>query len=429
MRRWSLLVLALLLGVGGYLLLRPKGTPRAQEVPEVYTVARGEVRVVVAGSGQLQPWRTLEVRPEVQGILLSVVEEGKAVKAGEVLAELDPDPFRRAWESARADLQRAEASLANARAQGESSLASLQAGVKNAEVAYANAQASLETARRNLEATRLLYQAGGTSRQALWDAETAYANAQRALENARASLEAQREALRLRQAQLQEDLRAQEAALSQARLALAEAQANLEKTRVRAPFAGVVLSVSANPGAQVGPGTPLLTLGNLSAYALVLEVDETEIAKVRVGQRVDVTLEGLPGETFQGRVEAISPQGQVVNNIPVFKVTVRLPYDPRLRPGMSADGEIVVEEARSVLVIPKRAVERVRGRAYVNVLLPDGSTDTVRVVLGPEDARMVAVLEGLKEGDQVVLPKAGGASQTPRTPSSPSPVPLPGFGR
>lgn len=429
MRRWSLLVLALLLGVGGYLLLRPKGTPRAQEVPEVYTVARGEVRVVVAGSGQLQPWRTLEVRPEVQGILLSVVEEGKAVKAGEVLAELDPDPFRRAWESARADLQRAEASLANARAQGESSLASLQAGVKNAEVAHANAQASLETARRNLEATRLLYQAGGTSRQALWDAETAYANAQRALENARASLEAQREALRLRQAQLQEDLRAQEAALSQARLALAEAQANLEKTRVRAPFAGVVLSVSANPGAQVGPGTPLLTLGNLSAYALVLEVDETEIAKVRVGQRVDVTLEGLPGETFQGRVEAISPQGQVVNNIPVFKVTVRLPYDPRLRPGMSADGEIVVEEARNLLVIPKRAVERVRGRAYVNVLLPDGSTDTVRVVLGPEDARMVAVLEGLKEGDQVVLPKAGGASQTPRTPSSPSPVPLPGFGR
>ncbi|WP_038071146.1 efflux RND transporter periplasmic adaptor subunit [Thermus scotoductus] len=429
MRRWSLLVLALLLGVGGYLLLRPKGTPRAQEVPEVYTVARGEVRVVVAGSGQLQPWRTLEVRPEVQGILLSVVEEGKAVKAGEVLAELDPDPFRRAWESARADLQRAEASLANARAQGESSLASLEAGVKNAEVAHANAQASLETARRNLEATRLLYQAGGTSRQALWDAETAYANAQRALENARASLEAQREALRLRQAQLQEDLRAQEAALSQARLALAEAQANLEKTRVRAPFAGVVLSVSANPGAQVGPGTPLLTLGNLSAYALVLEEDETEIAKVRVGQRVDVTLEGLPGETFQGRVEAISPQGQVVNNIPVFKVTVRLPYDPRLRPGMSADGEIVVEEARNLLVIPKRAVERVRGRAYVNVLLPDGSTDTVRVVLGPEDARMVAVLEGLKEGDQVVLPKAGGASQTPRTPSSPSPVPLPGFGR
>ncbi|WP_114313534.1 efflux RND transporter periplasmic adaptor subunit [Thermus caldifontis] len=429
MRRWLLLALGLLLGIGGYLLLRPKGPSRVQEVPEVYTVARGEVRVTVAGSGRLAPWQTLEVRPEVQGTLLSVVDEGKEVKEGEVVAELDPAPFRRALEQAQADLQRAQANLANTRIQGESSLASLRASVKSAEVAHANAQASLETARRNLEATQLLYQAGGASRQALLEAEAAYANALRTLENTRAGLEAQRESLRLRQAQLQEDLKAQEAALAQARLALEEARSNLEKTRVRAPLAGVVLSVSASAGAQVGPNTPLLTLGDLSTYTLALEVDETEIAKVQVGQKVNVTLEGLPGETFMGQVEAIGPQGQVVNNIPVFKVTVRLPYDERLRPGMSADGEIVVEEARGVLVVPKRAVERVRGRAYVNVLLPDGSTDTVRVTLGPEDARMVAVLEGLKEGDQVILPKAGGASQTPRTPSSPSPVPLPGFGR
>ncbi|WP_105318306.1 efflux RND transporter periplasmic adaptor subunit [Thermus tenuipuniceus] len=429
MRRWLLLALGLLLGIGGYLLLRPKGISQIQEVPEVYTVTRGDVRVVVAGSGSLAPWQTLEVRPEVQGTLISVADEGKEVKEGEVLAELDLAPFRRALEKAQADLQRAQADLANTRTQGESSLASLRAGVKSAEVAHANAQASLETARRNLEATQLLYQAGGASRQALLEAEAAYTNAQRTLENTRAGLEAQRESLRLRQAQLQEDLKAQEAALAQARLALEEARSNLERTRIRAPFAGVVLSVSANPGAQVGPDRSLLTLGDLSAYTLVLEVDETEIAKVQVGQRVNVTLEGLPGETFQGQVETISPQGQVVNNIPVFKVTARLPYDARLRPGMSADGEIVVEEARGVLVVPKRAVERVRGRAYVNVLRPDGSTDTVRVVLGTEDARMVAVLEGLKEGDQVVLPRAGGASQTPRTPSSPSPVPLPGFGR
>ncbi|BAW00744.1 secretion protein HlyD [Thermus thermophilus] len=429
MRRGFLLALLLLLGLGGYFLLRPKAPSQAQEVPEVYTVARGDVRVVVAGSGRLEPWRTLEVRPEVQGTLLSLVAEGKEVRQGEVVAELDPVPFRRALEKAQADLKRAEANLANTRAQGENSLASLRAALKNAEVAYANAEASLETARRNLEATRALYQAGGASRQALLEAEVGYANAQRALENARAGLEAQREALRLRQVQLQEDLKAQEAALAQAHLALAEARANLEKTRVRAPFAGVVLAVFPSPGAQVGPNTPLLTLGDLSAYALALEVDETEIAKVRVGQEVNVTLEGLPGEVFRGRVVAVSPQAQVVNNIPVFKVTVQLPYDARLRPGMSADGEIVVEEARDVLVVPKRAVERVRGRAYVTVLLPDGSTDSVRVVLGPEDARMVAVLEGLKEGDQVVLPRPSPGSPTPRTPSAPAPVPFPGFGR
>ncbi|GLV48497.1 RND transporter [Thermus sp. LT1-2-5] len=430
MRRWLFLLVAVVLGVLGYFLLRPKKAVPTVEAPEVYTVARGEIRVTVSGSGSLAPWQSLEVRPEVQGLLRSVVEEGTRVEKGQVVAELDPTPFQQTLESARSDLAKAEAALANAKAQGESALASLRASLKGAEVAYANAQASLATAQRNLEATRLLYQAGGASRQALLEAETAYENAKRSLENAEASLKAQREALALREAQLRADLRSQEAALAQARLALAEAEANLERTRVRAPFSGVVLSVAASPGAQVGPTATLLTLGDLSRYRLVLEVDETEIAQVKVGLPVEVSLEGLPGETFRGRVEAVSPQGEVVNNIPVFKVTVSLPFDPRLRPGMSADGEILVQELKDALVIPKRAVERVRGRAYVTLLREDGSTERVNVTLGLEDSTRVAVLEGLKEGDQVVLPRRGpGSSGTQRQGGPSGPLPLMGPGR
>lgn len=320
MRRWFLLLVLLGLGVGGYFLLRPKRVAQVVEAPEVYTVVRGEVRVTVSGSGSLAPWQTLDVRPEVQGLLRSVVEEGTWVEKGQVLAELDPTSFRQALEEAQADLAKAEAALANTRAQGESALASLKASLKSAEVAYANAQASLSTAQRNLEATRLLYQAGGASQQALLEAEAAYASARRSLENAEVSVRAQQEALALREAQLREDLRIQEAALVQARLAVAEAQSNLNRTRVRAPFSGVVLSVAASPGVQVGPTSTLLTLGDSSRYRLVLEVDETEIAQVKVGLPVRVSLEGLPGQTFQGRVEAISPQGETVNNIPVFKV-------------------------------------------------------------------------------------------------------------
>ncbi|GAA5334217.1 MULTISPECIES: efflux RND transporter periplasmic adaptor subunit [Thermus] len=432
MRRWLLLGVVVALAFLGYFLLRPKRVVQAVEAPEVYTVTRGEIRVTVSGSGSLAPWQSLEVRPEVQGLLRFVVDEGTPVEKGQVLAELDPTPFRQAVAKAQSDVAKAEAALANAKAQGESALASLRASLKSAEVAYANAQASLATAQRNLEATRLLYQAGGASRQALLEAETAYNNAKRALDDAEASLSAQREALALREAQLQADLRTQEAALAQARIALAEAQYNLEKTRVLAPLSGVVLSVAASPGAQVGPTSALLTLGDLSRYSLVLEVDETEIAQVKVGLPVEVSLEGLPGETFLGRVEAISPQGEVVNNIPVFKVTVSLPPDPRFRPGMSADGEIVVQDLKDVLVLPKRAVERVRGQAYVTLLRADGSTERVRVTLGLEDSTRVAVLEGLKEGDQVVLPKrnqGGSGSQRLQAPGGPLPLMGPGPGR
>ncbi|WP_045245980.1 efflux RND transporter periplasmic adaptor subunit [Thermus filiformis] len=430
MRRFGFVLLLVLAGGLGYLLLRPR--PQAQEAaatPQVYTVARGTVRVAVSGSGRLEAWQTWEVRPEVQGVLRTVAQEGDRVQKGQVLAELDPEPFQRALAKAQEDLRRAQATLENTRVQGQNALASLRSSLVQAETAYQNALAGLKTAEENLKAARLLYEAGGISRQALAEAENAYESARRTLENARASLEAAREALRLREAQLKEDLRSQEAALAQARLALEEARSNLAKARVTAPVDGVVLSVAQNPGAQVGPTTPLLTLGDLSAFRLVLEVDETEIARVKEGLPVEVSLEGLPGETLRGRVEAISPQGEVVNNIPVFKVTVRLPPDERLRPGMSADGEIIVEEARDVLVVPKRAVERVRNRAYVTVLLPDGSTDTVRVTLGPEDATQVAVLEGLKEGDRVVLPQAPAPAPASRQQTAPTPFLFPGPGR
>lgn len=96
--------------------------------------------------------------------------------------------------------------------------------MKSAEIAYANAKQDLETARRNLEATRIVYEAGGTSRQDLLAAEAAYAAAERALENAEAALAAQRKALNLREAQLQKELEALQEALRQAQLTLASAR-------------------------------------------------------------------------------------------------------------------------------------------------------------------------------------------------------------
>ena len=245
--------------------------------------------------------------------------------------------------------------------------------MKSAEIAYANAKQDLETARQNLEATRIVYEAGGTSRQDLLAAEAAYAAAERALENAEAALAAQRKALNLREAQLAKELEALQEALRQAQLTLASAREDLEAVEVKAPFSGVVLSQEASLGAQVSPETALLTLGDLSAFRLVLQVDETEIGKVQVGQKVAVTLDGLPGETLEGEVVAKSPKAELVNNIPVFEVTVRLPADPRLRPGMSADGEIVVQEAKDVILLPKGAVRSVRHRPAPRRLHGDGA--------------------------------------------------------
>ncbi|BDG19108.1 RND transporter [Thermus thermophilus] len=407
----------------GFFLLRPKPEESQATGFQVVEATRGDLRVTVSGYGWLSPWETLEVRLEITGTLVWLAEEGQEVQEGEVVARLDPTPFARALAEAEAEVRRQEANLENARLQGQSALASLTASVKSAEIAYANAKQDLETARRNLEATRLVYEAGGTSRQDLLAAEAAYAAAERALENAGAALAAQRKALNLREAQLQKELEALQEALRQAQLTLASAREDLEAVEVKAPFSGVVLSQEASLGAQASPETALLTLGDLSAFRLVLQVDETEIGKVQVGQKVAVTLDGLPGETLEGEVVAKSPKAELVNNIPVFEVTVRLPADPRLRPGMSADGEIVVQEAKDVILLPKGAVRRGPRGASVTVLRPDGSTETVPVRLGLEDSTRVAVLEGLQEGDQVVLPQGTGGSRGTGSPGSARPGP------
>ncbi|TBH20804.1 efflux RND transporter periplasmic adaptor subunit [Thermus thermamylovorans] len=427
MRRGWVLLGALLLA-GAFWAFRPRPEPPREEPPQVVRAVRGEVRATVLASGTLEAWRVQEVYPAVSGTLAWIAAEGQGVAAGEPLARLDPEPFRRRVAEAEAAWARAEASLALARVQGEGGLASLRAALRGAELARAEAEEALEAARRHLEGARTVYAAGGLSRQALLEAEEAHRRAERALLRAEEDLRAQREALAQREAQLREELRGQEAALAQARLALEEARAALEAATLRAPFPGTVLRVAASPGAQVGPGTPLLALGEGEAFRLVLEVDETEVARVRPGQRVRATFEAFPGQAFLGEVAAVSPRGELVSNIPVFRVSVRLPPDPRLRPGMTGDGEIVVEEARDVLVLPRRAVERARGQAFVTVLRPDGSTERVPVRLGLEGPTQVAVLEGLAEGDQVLLPQRPAGSR-PAGSGGGVRLPLPGVGR
>jgi len=124
-------------------------------------------------------------------------------------------------------------------------------------------------------------------------------------------------------------------------------------------------------------------------------------------------------------VTAISPSARIQQNIAVFYVTVNIPNPERkLRPGMTAEGEIIAEEIPNALTIPKRAVQTVRNQAYVDVLQPDGSKETVRVVLGPDDGVNQVVLEGLEPGQSVVLPSRAPASSNRSSGRGGLPLPL-----
>jgi HlyD family secretion protein len=432
--RWLLLLIALAGIVVAVVLLRRPASASAQTAsgPETAQVERGPFRVSVSGPGTLAAHQTVDLKAQVQGTIIYLPKVGDRVTKGQLVVQIDPTSYQRAVDNARLALQKAQAQLESARASQSTSLAGQQQAIASAQAAYASAQTQLESARANLASTQRVYAAGGATQQELSSAQRAVEQAQAQLESARVALETARNSLPLKQTSNAQDLRNLQLAVDQAALTLKNAQQDLANTKLYAPFSGTVSAVNAQVGgvgvsANVSGSNALLTIIDASSVDLPVQIDETEISQVKVGQKVDVTLDAFSNETFHGTVTAISPSATVVSNIAVFYVTVNVPNpDGRLRPGMTAEGEILIQEIPNAIIIPKRAVQTVRNRAYVDVQKPDGTSETLRVELGPDDGTNQVIKSGLQPGQTVILPARTQTTSTSRNNSGGLRIPLGG---
>ena len=220
------------------------------------------------------------------------------------------------------------------------------------------------------------------------------AGAQASVEQAQAALD------RLRQGPDQADLDIANLQISQAEAALAIAQHNLENAVLTAPFDGVVAAVNLHLGEPAGP-LPAVVLADVSRFYLDVLVDEVDVASVRAGQSVTVTLDALPNLILSATVEKIAPVAQV--NAGVVSYPVRLALAPaadQLRGGLTATAAIVVAEVRDVVLVPNWAIRRDRdtGAAYVS-LLRAGALVEVPVTLGARDENYSEVVSGLQAGE------------------------------
>lgn len=194
-----------------------------------------------------------------------------------------------------------------------------------------------------------------------------------------------------------------QAQVEQARIALEEAQDNLARTSLVAPFDGVVTAVLVSVGEYAtGPAVELVDLDSLQ---VVLEVDEVDIGGVVVGQEATITLESWPDETLIGEVRSIAPKAQVMTEIVTYEVRVAFSSQglPMLA-GMTVNAELVTAERLGVLLAPNRAIiaDRETGTYTVNRLEGDRVT-AVQVTLGLRDNRYTEIRSGLEEGDRVVV--------------------------
>ena len=276
--------------------------------PPVYQlvpVTQRDIIVSVSAAGTIEPIQTVEVKSKASGEIIDVLAEtGDHVQRGSMLVRVDPRVPSNGVVQAEADIEVAEASLANAESQ-----------LRRAEALYE----TQSIAEQEFEAARL---------------SRANANAQ----------------------------------LVRAQRSLEDAKIAFEDTEVRAPATGVILernievgTVIASATGNVSGGTVLMKMANLDTVQVRTLVDETDIGKVTPGLEVTITVDAYPNQPFRGRVLKIEPQALEQQNVTMFPVLIRIANERGvLRPGMNSEVEIHVGERQRVLAVPNAALRTER---------------------------------------------------------------------
>ena len=152
-----------------------------------------------------------------------------------------------------------------------------------------------------------------------------------------------------------------------------------------------------------------MTIADITEMYVMADVDEVDIARVEIGQSVEISVETLPNQNIRGEVEKIFPQGTETDNVVYFPVRVRvLDLLPQLRPGMSVDVSVLTAARTEVLLVPDSAIDRSGGQTVVQVQVEGAEgaeePETREVEVGVTDYMQTEIISGLKEGEEVVLP-------------------------
>lgn len=190
------------------------------------------------------------------------------------------------------------------------------------------------------------------------------------------------------------------------RAALAFAKVQLSYATIKAPISGVIASVTTQEGETVAAGLnapTFVTIIDLSRLQVDAFVDETDIGRVKIGQKAVFTVDTYPDKEFTGKVKAIYPKAIIQENVVNYDVVIEIddPNIELLRPDMTTSATIYQEERKGVLVIPRAAVAKEGNSKFVFAQQPSGAFEKKPVKTGTQNGKDVEVVSGLSEGDVV----------------------------
>ena len=356
----------------------PREKPSASSVSAVavstVTAAAETWPSIYEATGTVRARTSAVISAKLMGYVREVkVQAGDRVREGQLLVTLDTRDLD--VSSRRAEATRDE----------------VRSGVPEADSAVAAAKANLDLAQVTFGRMRDLFQETSISNQEFDEASAKLKAAQAAYEMA----QARRLQLNSKLAQVDQEVRATEVTRSYA--------------DVLAPFAGVVVSKSVDPGSLALPGAPLFTIEREGAYLLEASVEESRLATIRIGQPVSVTLDGVD-RTTDARVSEIVPAVDAASRAYIVKID--LPALPALRSGVFGRAAFQLG-SRSLLTIPAGAVTD-RGQLQSVLVADSGIARTRLITTGQKVKDRIEVLSGLTAGEKVIFPVPQGLSDGAR---------------
>jgi HlyD family secretion protein len=391
---------------------------KRQEGPtvNVETVQKRQLQAIVSASGKIQPQRLVNISADTMGRVTNLaVEEGQRVQKGQFLLQIDPR------------------NLTSALNQTEASLAASRSLMEQLRISSETGKSALKQAQDNYNRQQQLWKQGLTTKEALDTAESQ---------------------LKMRQSETsaaEKQVETQQLRMQQEAAALENAKYNLSKVRIESPITGIITRRNIEEGETVvigtmnNAGTVLLTVADMSVIEAEVEVDETDIPTVQLGQRAKITIDAMPGKSFTGKVTEIGNSPIQITGATAttqatnFKVKVTVDDQiPEVRPGFTCTAEITTATRDNVLSVPIQATtvremvvdkdgkvvrepqpEKGRRRTTVEAselkpgqerkelegvfVVRNNKAEFVPVKTGIAGEKYFEVLSGLKGGDQVVV--------------------------
>jgi HlyD family secretion protein len=375
----AIIIIVIVIVVVGLSFVAVKGcrTSNKNQIENTAKVERGNISKNVVATGKIEPLYKAEIKSKIGGLINQFyVEEGDLVTAGQKLVEVIPGATPVEMVQARTEVKAAAYDKLVAERQYLRNKELKEQKLISPEV-YDQAKANYDTAKARFYA----------------------AMAQLRVLEKGSNVESLAEGIEISdQDRLEIEKETREAIASMTLIA---------------PISGIVLSRDTDKGSAVIPissaygGTVIMTLADVSEKHFRGDVDEADIGKVHLGLEARIYVEAYPDEPFKAKLTHISPRGREEEDIINFEIKATVnDQENKLRVGMSADAELILEEHENVLIIPEGAIIYEDGKTFVNI--QDNSVEEgkrkAEITKGISDGLKTEVISGLEEGQVVVLP-------------------------